>query len=178
MGKYLPYLLIITLHISIACKNDKSELVNDAILTKMQLEKSLKVASKIYLKAWSENDSTLLKETTIRNIVRNVNGEIVSSNQKGLYNAIRFWHVALPDFKMIDKEINVVGNRTFIHWRSTGTNTGMYGKMTPTGKKCSTEGFSILTFDESRQLIHVNAYYDLLGVMKNMGYMLQPPNTD
>ncbi|MEO9893188.1 ester cyclase [Aurantibacter sp.] len=151
---------------------------NNAPINNIQLESSLKTSSQNYLKAWSENDTTLLNEAAIRHIVRNVNGEIVSSNQHELYKNIKFWHTALPDFKMMAQEINILGNRTFINWKRTGTNTGMFGEITPTGKKSSSEGFSILTFNEQQQLIHVKTYVDVLGVMRDIGYTMQPPNTD
>ena len=178
MGKLIFLILIISFLAGAACKDQKQELTQNVVDNKIPLEEGLKQASRNYLKSWSDNDTSLLKEITIRNIVRNVNGEITSSNQKGLTSTMKFWHTALPDFKVVEKEIIIEGNRSYINWTSTGTNTGMFGEMTPTGKKSNTEGFSILTFDDSQQLIHENAYYDLLGVMQDWGYSMSPPNME
>lgn len=178
MGKHIFLLLITAFLTGTACKDQKSEHVTNSLPTEMPIEEALKEASRNYLMAWSGNDTSLLKEIAIRNIVRNVNGEITSSSHKELIKAMKFWHTALPDFKVEEKEIIVEGNRAYINWTSTGTNTGMFGEITPTGKKSKTEGFSILTFDDSGQLIHENVYYDLLGVMQDWGYSMSPPNME
>jgi len=178
MGKLIFLLLIILFLASSSCKDQKPEQAQNSLTAEMQMEETLKEASRNYLMAWSGNDTSLLKEITIRNIVRNVNGEITSSSHKELIKTIKFWHTALPDFKVVKKEIIVEGNRAYVNWTSTGTNTGMFGEMTPTGKKSKTEGFSILTFDDSGQLLHENAYYDLLGVMQDWGYSVSPPHME
>lgn len=178
MGKLIFLLLAISFLSGTACKDQKPPQAMESLTTEIQIEKTLKKTSRDYLKAWSGNDTSLLKEIAIRNVVRNVNGEITSNNHKELISAIEFWHTALPDFKVVEKEIIVKGNRTYINWTCTGTNTGMFGEMTPTGKKSKTEGFSILTFDKAGQLIHENAYYDLLRVMQDWGYSVSPPNLE
>jgi len=149
---------------------NKEGTVNDMITAQQ-----LKTASESYLKAWSDNDTTLLQTITIQNMVRNVNGDITSSNRSGLVETMSYWHTAIPDFKVVYREIIVVDNRSFINWSSTGTNTGMFGDTPPTGKKTTTEGFSVLTFDDAGQLIHENAYYNLLGVMTDWGHTVSPP---
>lgn len=178
MGKLIFLLLLISFLAASACKDQKPEHVPNSLPTEMPMEETLKEVSKNYLLAWSGNDTSLLKEIAIRNIVRNVNGDITTSSHKELIKAMKFWHTALPDFKVVEKEIIIEGNRAYVNWTSTGTNTGMFGEMTPTGKKSNTEGFSILTFDDSGQLLHENAYYDLLGVMQDWGYSVSPPNME
>lgn len=144
----------------------------------MTTEQQLKKASENYLKVWSDMDTTLMQTIAIRNMVRNVNGKIVSSNPAGLAENLKFWHTAIPDFKVSPREIIVVANRTYTNWTSTGTHTGMLGETPPTGKKSVIEGFSILTFDDQGKLVHESAYYDLLGVMKDWGYSMAAPVMD
>lgn len=149
----------------------KKEVAVNAMTTQQQL----KTASENYLKAWSDIDTTLMQTIAIRNMVRNVNGKIVSSNPAGLAETLKFWHTAIPDFKVSPREIIVVGNRTYTNWTCTGTHTGMLGNTPPTGKKSVIEGFSILTFDHQGKLVHESAYYDLLGVMEDWGYTMVAP---
>lgn len=141
----------------------------------LDFKHNLKLTSQNYLQAWSNNDTNLLKKLAIKNVVRNVNGEIISSNQFGLTETMQFWHTAIPDIKVVEREIIVVGNRSYTNWICTGTNTGMFGDIPPTGKKNKTEGFSILTFDDSGQLIHESVYYNELNFMKGWGYSVKPP---
>lgn len=178
MGRLLFFLLVIFFLSGTACNKHKQNQKQGTRTTLIQTQENLIESSKNYLKVWSNNDTLMLRNITIHNIVRNVNGEITSSDQKGLAVSMNLWHTALPDFKVVEKEIIVKGNRTYVNWTGTGTNTGMYGNITPTGKKSETEGFSILTFDNSGRLIHENVFFDMLMVMKDWGYTLLPPHTE
>lgn len=178
MGKLIFLLLVIFTLSSTACKDKKDVAKPDSTMTEVQTMETLKKSSENYMKAWSGNDTLMLREIAIRNVVRNVNGEITSSDQNGLISLMNHWHTALPDFKVIPNEIIIQGNRSFINWTSSGTNTGMLGEMTPTGKKSETVGFSVLTFDDNGQLIHENAFFDMLGVMEDWGYTLLPPHME
>ncbi|WP_281540550.1 ester cyclase [Maribacter aestuarii] len=178
MGKTTFLLLLIAFLSGAACKDNNGRQAQDSRAIETQTTEALKEASKNYLKAWSNNDTALIKKIAIRNIVRNVNGEITSSDQNGLNETIEYWHTALPDFKVVENEIIVQGNRCYVNWTSNGTNTGMLGEMTPTGKKSETVGFSVLTFDDKGLLIHESAYFDMLGVMEDWGYTLLPPHLE
>lgn len=136
---------------------------------------TLKKATKAYLSAWSDYDTVLLELITTDKLVRNVNGEILSVDQSELFKSMDFWHRAMPDFKMVDKEINVVGNRTYVNWVGTGTNTGMFGDIPPTGKIGHTEGISILTFDDEGYIVHESIFFDRLGLLEEWGYSISSP---
>ncbi|WP_373516948.1 ester cyclase [Pricia sp.] len=173
MKKSALLFIVVFALLSVYCMDPERK--NTDVVHAMDKEKELKTASENYLRAWSDWDTTLMETTVIRNMVRNVNGEIASSNPSGLAEALQFWHTAIPDFKVVPREIIVVGNRTYTNWTCTGTHTGMFGHTPPTGKKSSTEGFSILTFDDRGKLVHESAYYDLLGVMQDWGYTVTAP---
>lgn len=173
MKKSILLSLVVFLLLSVYCIDPERKKVADSDV--MVTEQRLKMASKNYLKAWSDMDTTLIQRIAIRNMVRNVNGKIVSSSPTGLAETLEFWHTAIPDFKVSAREIIVVGNRTYINWTCTGTLTGMLGVTPPTGKKSITEGFSVLTFDDQGKLVLESAYYDLMGAMKDWGYTVVAP---
>jgi len=175
MGKLLFNMLTFLILIAMGCKDGKTMEDKNSLTMTDAAVKSLKESTENYLNAWSQNDTVLLQEVSIKKMVRNVNGKIVSVNQNELFKIIQFWHRALPDFKMVEKEIVVVGDRTFVNWIGTGTNTGMFGDIPPTGKKIQTEGFSVLTFDDAGLIVHEAAFYDLLGLMTEWGYTVSPP---
>lgn len=168
------FLFILALPLSLVnCRDSGRE--NERAVNLVTTEQQLKTASENYLKVWSDMDTTLMQTIAIRNMVRNVNGKIVSSNPAGLAENMIFWHTAIPDVKFSPREVIVVGNRTYTNWTCTGTHTGMLGETPPTGKKSEIEGFSILTFDKQGKLVHENAYYDQLGVMEDWGYTMVAP---
>ena len=174
MGKFF-YIMFAVLIISMQCKDDKPKEDLDTLATTNPVTISIKKTTKTYLNAWSNNDTVLLQEITISNLVRDVNGDILSTNHTGLFNTIRFWHRALPDLKIVEKEIVIVGNRAYVNWTAIGTNTGMFEDIPPTGKKAHIDGFSILTFDDMGLIVHETTFSDLLGLMTDWGYTLSPP---
>ncbi|TLP80242.1 ester cyclase [Maribacter sp. ACAM166] len=175
MRKQYFYLFVILILLTFGCKDGKPIQPQTDLTIASPTASTLKKATKNYLSAWSDNDTILHQLVTIKNLVRNVNGEIISVNQNELFKTMQFWHRAMPDFKMVEKEINVVGNRTYVNWTGTGTNTGMFGKVPPSGKKGHTEGISILTFDDTGHIVHEAVCFDLLGLMEEWGYTISPP---
>lgn len=168
-------LLVLLFILAFSCK-DANPRENKESLPKISTtETILKKATKDYLNAWSDTDTVLLKLITINKLIRNVNGKIQSRNQSELFKSIRFWHRAMPDFKMVDKEINVFENRTYVNWEVVGTNTGMYGTISPTGKIGHTEGISILTFDDEGHIVHESVFFDHLGLLEEWGYSISSP---
>jgi hypothetical protein len=175
MEKLKFNLFIILVTLSFACK-DTNTLDSKENLPKISTsEISLIKTTKTYLSAWSDNDTVLLKMITTNKLVRNVNGEILSANQSELFESMQFWHRAMPDFKIVDKEINVIGNRTYVNWIGTGTNTGMFGDIPPTGKTGHTVGVSILTFDDDAHIVHESVVFDNLRLLKEWGYSISSP---
>lgn len=175
MKTYVQTISIILLILLVACR-DKAQLENKSlIMAKNTHVSSLKKTAKIYLIAWSEFDTLLQQSVTIQNVVRNVNGENISYNQHELFKSMHFWQRAMPDIKIVDKEIAVIENRAYVNWESTGTNTGMFGKTPPTGKVGQTSGISILTFNDAGKIVHEAAYFDKLSLMEDLGYTLSSP---
>ncbi|ASV31819.1 hypothetical protein CJ263_17235 [Maribacter cobaltidurans] len=168
-------LFMVLFLIVFACKNINSSETTENLHKPTCLETTLKKATKTYFYAWSKNDSTLIDSVSVKNLIRNVNGEIVSTNQNELLKTMYFWHTAMPNFKMVDKEINVVGNRTYVNWSGTGTNTGMYANTPPTGKIGHIEGMSILTFNNDGQIVYEGVFFDKLGLLEQWGYSVIPP---
>lgn len=173
MKKSVLLSVVVFLLLSVYCVNPgrKESVAVNAITT----EKKLKTATENYLKAWSDKDTIMIQAMSVPNLERIINGKIVSSDLSGLRESLKFWHTAIPDFKIGTREIIVKGNRTYTSWTCTGIHTGMLGDTPPTGKKSITEGFSILTFDDNGKLVHESAYYDLLGLMEDWGYTMVAP---
>lgn len=173
MEKISFYLFIISTIILISCKDIKSlEIKENSLIVS---NSTLKKTTKTYLEAWSDNDSVVLEMITIHNLIRNVNGDIQSVNQHELYESMNELHTVMPDYKIIDKEVNVIDNRIYVTWVGTGTNTGMVGDVPPTGKIGHLEGISILTFNDENRIVHEAVFFDNLALLKEWGYSISPP---
>jgi len=168
-------LFAIVLVVLIACRNKETTKNKNTSTTINNANNALKKNTKEYMNAWSEYDTLLLESITIQKFVRNLNGDNISFSQHQLFNSMHFWHRVMPDLKIVDKEIIVVENRTYVNWVGTGTNTGMFGDIPPTGKVGQIHGFSILTFNDDNKIVHEIAFFDKLNLMEAWGYSLAPP---
>ena len=175
MGKSSLFLLSFLTLFVFSCKEQKTNSSRESA-DKLELtDTSLKVSTENYIKAWNNKDLDLLEALTTQNVTREANGEIASVNLEQLSNTMEFWHTAMPDFNIASNQLVVKGNKTYASWTSSGTNTGMFGDLPPTGKKSTTSGFTVLTFNDDGLIIHEQAFYDLLGVMNSWGYSVIPP---
>jgi len=161
--------------LTFACK-DKILLKSQEadVMSKSKID-ALKKTTKTYLTASNMHDTLLQHTITTKNFVRIINGEVISYNQSELSNSMRFWLRAMPDFKIIEKEITVAENKTYVIWLGSGTNTEMFGNRPPTGKIGHTEGMSILTFDSDGHITQETTYFDRLRLLEEWGYEMSPP---
>lgn len=173
MKKSILLSIVISVLLLVYCVNPERK--KNTVAHDMTSEKWLKTASETYARAWSDTDTALIEAMALPNLVRKVNGKIVSHNPSELAKTLKYLNTAIPDFKVVTHEITIVGKKSYINWTCTGTLMGMLGETPPTGKKSTTEGFSILTFDERGKLVNESAYYDLLGVMQEWGFTVIPP---
>ncbi len=175
MGKTIFTLLTFSLLLISSCKEQKTDSGNESISQDLQIEKTLKTATENYIKAWNNKDFDSMKSLTSTNMTREANGEIASVNQEQLTTDMKFWYTAMPDFNIATNQLIAQGNKTYTSWTSSGANTGMFGEFPPTGKKSTTKGFTVLTFNDTGLIVHEQAFYDLLGVMHSWGYKVTPP---
>lgn len=173
MKKSMLVSIVVLLSLMVYCtdpERKKATLANSTAV-----ENNIRTASETYLKAWADKDTAMIEAIALPNMVRNVNGKIISNKPSELAETLKYLNTAIPDFKVSAHEMAIFGTKSYINWTCTGTLTGMLGNVPPTGKKISAEGFSILTFDDRGKLVNESAYYDLLGVLQEWGFTLTPP---
>ena len=88
------------------------------------------------------------------------------------------YFTAFPDLEVSLEETEIKGNKAFLQWQSTGTNTGIFGEMAATGKKVKINGLSHLYFDDTGKLYREDVYYNELDLLQQLGYTLTPPNLE
>jgi len=165
----------ITVLLAYGCKDENFSKTQETEIISNSKITALKKVTKTYVHARNEYDTLLLQAITSHNFVRVINGERISTNQNKYSNSMHSWLHAMPDFKIIEKEISVIENNTYLHWIGTGTNTEMFGNNPPTGKIGHTEGLSILTFDSDGHIVHEATYFDRLQLLEEWGYSMSPP---
>ncbi|RTE53087.1 hypothetical protein EHW67_12970 [Arenibacter aquaticus] len=139
-------------------------------------EKQIQATIDNIIKAWNTNDKDLMYANLANNIVRTDNGTIMANKPSDYGDFIDIYHGAFPDFKVnLDKTV-IKGNKAYMNWSCTGTNTKDFMGNAPTNKKIETHGFSVWTFNKEGKGAKEDAFYDNMAVFTQLGYSMPAPN--
>lgn len=126
-------------------------------------------------KAWSTNDGALWSTVSAPGLVRYDNGVKSINNQADYIAMINANHKALPDLKIAVDNLSIYGNKAYINWTLTGTNTGEMNGNPPTGKKVKASGLAVWVFNKDGQGVREDVFSDPNAIAMQLGYTLAPP---
>jgi steroid delta-isomerase-like uncharacterized protein len=126
------------------------------------------------LEMWNDANLKIVDEVYAPEIVRHDCGvpedivgiENVKNYLENLFNAF-------PDLHITVDETIVAGNKGAQRWTMTGTNTGSWGDMPPTGKNVQFSGVSIAHFVNGKA-VEIWDFYNVLDMMQQLGMELKP----
>ncbi len=124
-------------------------------------------------KAWNTNNQDLMKDNMASSMIRNSNGIKTGSNPEDYGKFMNSNFDAFSDFTVVLTNSMVKGNKAYINWVVTGTNTGSFNGNPATNKKIKLPGFSEWTFNSEGKAIQENAFSD--NFFQQLGYTLSPP---
>jgi cytidyltransferase-like protein len=108
----------------------------------------------------------------IRESVVDMGEDIVGTSAfKELVTSFR---TAFPDFNVTFDEVFAAGDTTVIQWTMTGTNTGPFGDLPPTGQPVTLHGVAISRAVDG-MTVEVWQHYNQLFMFQQMGFTLTPP---
>jgi steroid delta-isomerase-like uncharacterized protein len=84
------------------------------------------------------------------------------------------FRTAFPDFNVTFDEVFAAGDTTVIQWTMTGTNTGPFGDLPPTGQPVTLHGVAISRAVDG-MTVEVWQHYNQLFMFQQMGFTLTPP---
>ena len=82
-------------------------------------------------------------------------------------------HTAMPDFHQEILGISTNGDRTYLHLRLTGTNSGPMNGQPATGKGIDVQGVDILRFENGKAVEHWG-YMEEMKMMQQLGLLPAP----
>lgn len=138
-------------------------------------EKTIKTAIDAAVKAWNTNDKKLMYSFMEPSITRNTNGIRTQSGTKEYGDLMDLYHNAFNDFTVTLNNSNTKGNKTYISWIISGTNTGEFMGNPATNKKINVPGVSIWTFNGDGKAVQEEAYADNLAIFQQLGYSAPAP---
>lgn len=128
--------------------------------------------------SWNDKNLSTFETMATVDFVRNLNGISVAKNANEMEAHMKVFFTAFPDLEISLEESEVKGNKIFLLWKSTGTNTGVFGEVAATGKKVKIYGLSHLYFDDNGKLFREDVFYNELDLLQQLGYTLTPPNLE
>ncbi len=138
-------------------------------------EKTIKSAIDTAVKAWNANDKELMYSFMAPDIMRHTNGVKTQTGTKEYGEMMDLYHNAFKNFTVTLNSYNIKGNKAYISWTISGTNTGEFMGNPATNKKISVPGFSVWTFNSDGKAVQEEAYADNLAIFQQLGYSAPAP---
>lgn len=124
------------------------------------------------VKAWNTNDKTLMTSVMTDDFVRTENGMPIANNPVEYGQFMDVFITGFPDFKVSLDSLETIGNKIYINWTVTGTNTGTFQGNKATGKPITTHGLSIWHLNNNGKVSREDAFYDNLTVYEQLEYKM------
>jgi steroid delta-isomerase-like uncharacterized protein len=138
-------------------------------------EEDVQAFTNSVLEMWNEANITIVDEVYAPEIVRHDCG--IPEDIEGLENVknhLENFFNAFPDLNITVDETIVAGNKMAQRWTMSGTNTGSWGEMPPSGKNVRLSGVSIVHFVNGKA-VEIWDFYNVLDMMLQLGFTLTPP---
>lgn len=164
----------------ITCKNEIKSLDN-GLHSNSDMEGALDTIEQNGIQNFVDNYMNILNDTLLNgritgNYIRYMNGNPVATNKIELNAKMNLYRIGFPNYSIDKTYTEVCGNRAFIQWVFSGTNTGEFAEVTATGKKVRIKGFSQLHFNRKGELYQEDIFFNELEFLQQLGYSLALPN--
>ena len=144
---------------------------------KIDDEKEMKALADKYLELWNEGNLSLCDEILSPEIVRHtvdIYEDIIGIEAFKEY--VTSMRTTFPDFNATLDELIIKGDNIVARWTVTGTNTGPFGDLPPTGKKVKYSGVNISHVIDGK-LIEEWVYFNQAAFLTQLGFTITPPET-
>lgn len=160
----LPALLI--LFVLAGCQQQKAD----------NSERMNEINNKIY-EIWNTGNVAELDAILDSNFIYHKNDSPPIKGLDAMKKEITDTRTMLPDLKLVSEDRVFSENKMASRWHLTGTNTGPYGGMPPTGKSIDIWGNAIVHIENGKMIEEWNAYNNQAS-MEQLGFKLVPPSTE
>jgi steroid delta-isomerase-like uncharacterized protein len=80
---------------------------------------------------------------------------------------------AFPDLARTVDDLFAEGDKVVVRWSASGTNTGVFNGMPPTGKAATSSGITIFRLQDGR-IVEEWSQSDMLGLLQQLGVIPSP----
>lgn len=133
----------------------------------MNTESNQHLVLKFFEECWDRGNVAVLDELLAPNHVHHLPG-IDLHGPEQVRNLILGAHEAFPDFHITLDDVIIAGEKIVCRWTIQGTNTGPFGKRSPTGKSVIYTGIDIIRCSDYR-IVELWGQYDSRGLDRQLG---------
>lgn len=129
-----------------------------------------------HLEVWNHRQVEPYKQflaplATMRSVFEKEERPIV----KAIERYQRIWYDAFPDVHWSHTNIIAAGLTMVIEWTATGTHTGRFMEIEPTGRRGEFHGANILTLNEDGKIVRETVHFDLSQILMLTGALARTP---
>lgn len=121
--------------------------------------------------AWEKRDFSALVENLADDVVVNSPGSMAIKGKEAARDWYASWATACPDGVAGATCVGATSETAVMEGVYAGTNTGNFGPLAPTGRTVSLPWTNVNTFDSNGQIVNVNAYFDQITLLTQLGHM-------
>lgn len=141
----------------------------------MSTEQNKALAQRFYDEVWSKGNMASLDELIAPDIIDHIilpTGPI-PPGREGLRSVITTFRAWFPDIRFIAEDMVAEGDRLAVRLNTSGTDTGGFAGMPPTGKHATVPGIDILRFANG-QIVEHWGQADFLALLTQLGMIPAP----
>lgn len=128
---------------------------------------------KIVAEVWNTGDKKLAHQFYAPNYVFFQEGGGVQMGVSSIEEWLETTHTAFPDITYTVDAVYTDGNKAAMRYHVTGTHTGDFRGMPPTGKPINLTGHTMFRLSDEGKVLEAWGYWDMLGLLQQIGIL--PP---
>ncbi len=138
----------------------------------MSAEETKAIVERFWEEVWNKKNLKIVDELLPDNIVIHNFGAVVEGREAWRQSFTPFF-TAFPDLKLTVELTIIEGDRMAVRWAATGTHTGDFRGIAPTGKQINIAGVAIYRVAEGK-IVEGWSQPDTLGLLQQIGAIPTP----
>lgn len=132
-----------------------------------------------FLNAWNSQDASNIGSFMVSDFERWNNGKKIVSSLDEMQNFMNGNFAMSSDAKVTLSEQDHVGNKIYVKWNYSGTNSGELADGSPaTNKSFSNDGISVVTVNDEGKAVKEEVFFDSWNMNEQLGYSMNPPTME
>jgi steroid delta-isomerase-like uncharacterized protein len=134
----------------------------------MSTEQNKSIARRWIEEGWNRGNLAVVDQIYAPNYVQHEPAPVPVTSSEALKHYVAGYRSAFPDLSFTIDDLIAEEDKVVWRFTSTGTNSGSFMGMPPTGKPSTVTGIVVFRFENSR-IVEAWVNFDALGLMQQLG---------